>query len=191
MRKILYRYWPLAGIAFLAVVVVFYLMEFESEKELVRRPIVSEADLEDGITLTDIHYTQDDPDQGMQWDLKAKEVRFSPDRTYFSFRSFHLKLFPEDRPSLELEGERGDFNRATQEISLEGDIRGYSINGYRIFTDHLLYNHELGLLTTEEPVRITGPFFTVTGTGLHFKLEEEYLMMTSGVTTYLERKKLS
>lgn len=191
MKKLLYRYWPLGGILCLAAVLIFYLIESEAEKELVRRPIVTEADLEDGITLTDIHYTQDDPSQGMQWVLEAKEVRFSPDRTYFSFRSFHLKLFPEDRPSLELEGERGDFNRATGEINLKGDLKGYSVDGYRIFADHLLYSHELGLLTTDEPVRITGPFFTVTGTGLYFNLEQEYLKIGSGVTTYLDRKILT
>ncbi len=191
MKRFLYRYWPLLGIACLAAVLIFYLTESEVERELVRRPIVTEADLEDGITLTDIHYTQDDPEQGMQWVLEAKEVRFSPDRTYFSFRSFHLKLFPEDRPVLDLEGEQGDFNRSTGEINLKGDLKGYSVDGYRIFTDHLLYSHELGLLTTDEPVRITGPFFTVTGTGLYFNLEDEYLKITSGVTTFLDRKILT
>jgi len=158
------------------------------EKELVRQPIVTEASLEDGITLSDIHYTQDDPDKGMQWVLDAEEVRFSPDRTYFSFRSFQLKLFPEDRPSLELEGDRGDFNKATGEIRLRGNLEGHSVNGYRIFADHLLYNHEQGILTTDEPVRITGPFFAVSGRGLYFNLEKEFLRMTTGVTTFLNRK---
>jgi LPS export ABC transporter protein LptC len=175
----------------MAAVLGFYLLQPGAEKELVRRPVAAEANLEDGVALTDVHFTQDDPENGMQWVLNAEEVRYSSDRSYFSFRSFHLKLFPEDRPSLELEGWQGDFNRATGEINLRGDLKGYSVSGYRIFTDHLLYNHELGLLTTDEPVRVTGPFFTVTGTGLYFKLGEEYLKITSGVTTSLDRKILT
>ena len=191
MKRLVTRYWPLLGIGILAAVVGFYLIRSGAEKELVRRPIVTDADLEDGITLSDIHYTQDDPDEGMQWVLDAEQVKFSPDRTYFSFRTFKLKLFPEDRPSLELEGKRGDFNKATGEINLQGDLEGFSANGYRIFADHLLYNHELGLLTTNEPVRIDGPFFTVSGKGLYFNLEKEYLKMTSGVTTSMDRKILT
>lgn len=191
MKLRISRYWPLLGIVMLAAVAGFYLVRSEAEKELVRQPIVTEADLEDGITLSDIHYTQDDPDQGMQWVLDAEQVKFSPDRTYFSFRSFRLKLLPKDRPFLELEGERGDFNKATGEINLQGDLEGFSANGYRIFADHLLYNHELGLLTTDKPVRINGPFFTVSGQGLYFNLEREYLKMTSGVTTSMDQKILT
>jgi LPS export ABC transporter protein LptC len=182
------RYWPLLGIVALAVVVGFYLFRSEAEKERIRQPIVTDADLDDGITLNDIHYTQDDPEKGMQWVLDAKKVQFSPDRTYFSFRTFHLKLFPEDRPSLELEGHRGDYNKATGLINLQGDLKGRSVDGYRIFAEHLLYNHEEGVLTTDEWVRITGPFFTVTGKGLYFHLEREYLKMSSGVTTTLDPK---
>lgn len=191
MKRLLYRYWPLGGIALLAAVAVFYLIRSEAEKELVRRPVLTEAGLSDGITLTDIHYTQDDPDQGIQWILNAKEVQYSPDRSYFSFRSFHLRLFPEDRPSLELEGAQGDFNKATGEINLRGDLKGHSIDGYRIFADHLRYDHELGLLTTEEPVEIRGPFFTVKGTGLYINLEQEYLRINSGAKTSLDRKILT
>ncbi len=191
MKPRISRYWPLLGIVMLAAVAGFYLVRSEAEKELVRRPIVTEAELEDGITLSDIHYTQDDPDEGMQWVLDAEQVKFSPDRTYFSFRSFRLKLLPKDRPSLELEGRRGDFNKATGEINLQGDLEGFSASGYRIFADHLLYNHELGLLTTDQPVRITGPFFTVSGRGLYFNLENEYLKMTSGVTTSMDQKILT
>ncbi len=191
MRRLVTRYWPLLGIVLLAAVAGSYLVRSEAEKDLVRQPIVTEADLEDGITLSDIHYTQDDPEEGMQWVLDAEKVRFSPDRTYFSFHSFRLKLFPKERPSLELEGDRGDFNKATGEINLQGDLEGFSANGYRIFADHLLYNHELGLLTTDRPVRITGPFFTVHGKGLYFNLEREYLKMTSGVTTSMDRKILT
>ena len=188
MKRLIAKIWPLLGIVILAAVVFFYLQKSQMEKERIRQPIVTEADLEGGITLSDIHYTQDDPDQGMQWVLDAEKVRFSPDRTYFSFESFHLKLFPEDRPSLELEGDRGDFNKATGEIRLTGNLQGHSVNGYRIFADHLLYDHEKGILTTDEPVRITGPFFAVSGRGLYFNVQEEYLRMTSGVTTHLNRK---
>jgi LPS export ABC transporter protein LptC len=188
MRKFVSRYWPLLGIACLALIVGFYLLRSTAEKERVRRPIVTEADLEDGITITDIHYTQDDPDKGMQWVLDAEKVKFSKDRTYFSFRTFQLKLFPEGRDSMELKGKRGDYNKATGQINLMGDLEGISKNGYRIYSEHLLYDHDEGLLTTNEFVTIEGPFFTISGKGLFFDLENEFLKMASGVTTTITRE---
>lgn len=166
----------------------FYLLRSKADKEMVRQPIVTEADLEDGITITDIHYTQDDPEKGMQWVLDAEKVKFSPDRTYFSFRTFHLKLFPKDRAPFELSGQRGDYNKATGQINLSGDIKGFSARGYRIYSERLLYNHDEGFLETDEFVRITGPFFTVAGKGLYFDLEREHLRMRSGVTTTITGK---
>ncbi len=191
MKRIIARYWPLLGIVLLSGVVIFYMARSARETESVRRPIVQEAELEEGITLSDIHYTQDDPEQGMQWVLDAEEVRFSQDRTYFSFRDFRIKLFPEGRPPLELEGRRGDYDKSRARVNLRGDLKGLSRNGYRISADHLLYNHEDGVLSTDGSVRITGPFFTVTGQGLHFDLEEERLRINSGVTTLVEEDVLT
>lgn len=188
MKRFVSRYWPLLGIAILGVIVGGYLLKSTEESELVRRPIYTDADLEEGITITDIHYTQDDPDKGMQWVLDAEKVKFSQDRTYFSFRSFQLKLQPEGRPPLELEGKRGDYNKATGQINLSGDLKGVSANGYRIFSEHLLYDHEEGVLTTNEFVEIIGPFFKVSGKGLFFDLGNEFLRMASGVTTTITRK---
>jgi LPS export ABC transporter protein LptC len=188
MRRFLSRYWPLFGIAALGLVVGFYLFKSEAEKERIRQPIITDKALEDGITITDIHYTQDDPDEGMQWVLDAEKVKFSQDRTYFSFRAFQLKLLPEGRPPLELEGKRGDYNKTTGQINLSGDLKGVSANGYRIFSEHLLYDHDEGVLSTNEFVKIIGPFFTVCGTGLFFDLEEEFLRMHSGVTTTITRE---
>ncbi|MFP4036163.1 MAG: LPS export ABC transporter periplasmic protein LptC [Desulfobacteraceae bacterium] len=185
MNRIVTRYWPLLGIALLAGVVLAFMLSSSKNGGSLRSSIMQDDELEDGITLSDIHYTQDDPGQGMQWVLDAEQVRFSRDRTYFSFRDFHMKLFPEGYPPLELKGLRGDYDKSTEQISLEGDLRGKSENGYRMWADRLLYNHAKGILTTDGFVRIKGPFFTVSGYGMHFDLVNERLRLLSRVTTSL------
>ncbi|MBW1765558.1 MAG: LPS export ABC transporter periplasmic protein LptC [Deltaproteobacteria bacterium] len=186
MKKLLKKHWPLIGIGILLVVVSFYLTR--SWNEILQGRTLTNIFSEEGIKLENINYTQNSPDDGMKWNLDAKEVKFSKDRQFISFRDFRLKLEPENRPSVELEGKRGDYDRNSGEINLHGDLQGHTNDGYRIITQHILYKHKEGLLKTEEPVKIMGPFFSIAGRGLYLNLEKETLRIISGVTTSIYRE---
>jgi len=95
-------------------------------------PILTDPISEGGLRLKNIHYIQDDPGEGVRWVLDANEVKFSKDRQHISFNNFQMKLEPENSPSWELEGSRGNYNKNSNEINLKGDLRGYTENGYRI-----------------------------------------------------------
>ena len=181
MKRLLTKHWPLIGIAILIIVVSFYLIK--AKDEIIKAPILAKFDSEEGLKLNNIHYTQDDPDKGVKWTLDAKEVKFSKDRQSFSFRNFLLKLEPENKPSMELTGENGDYDKNSGEINLRGDLKGSTDNGYRIFANHILYQQKEGYLKTEEPVIINGPFFSINGQGFHVNLNQETLRITSDVTT--------
>lgn len=168
------------------VVVSFYLTR--GWNEILQGRILTNILSEEGIKLENINYTQNSPDDGMKWNLDAKEVKFSKDRQFISFRDFRLKLEPENRPSVELEGKRGDYDRNSGEINLHGDLVGHTNDGYRIITQHILYKHKEGLLKTDEPVKIMGPFFSIAGRGLYLNLEKETLRIISGVTTSIYRE---
>jgi len=170
----------------LLVVVSFYLTR--SWNEILQGRTLTNIFSEEGIKLENINYTQNSPDDGMKWNLDAKEVKFSKDRQFISFRDFRLKLEPENRPSVELEGKRGDYDRNSGEINLHGDLQGHTNDGYRIITQHILYKHKEGLLKTDEPVKIMGPFFSIAGRGLYLNLEKETLRIISGVTTSIYRE---
>ena len=154
-----------------------------TQRQVVKEYLFSDIAAGEGLKLKNIHYTQNSPDEGLKWILDADEVRFSKDRSYFSFRKFRLKLEPENRPVVELEGKSGEYNKDSGEINLRGDLRGYTNNGYRIITEHLLYNQKEGYLKTEETVQIFGPFFSISGRGLFFNLQKETLKILSDATT--------
>jgi LPS export ABC transporter protein LptC len=144
----------------------------------------------DGVKLKDIQYTQDDPDKGLKWVLDAREIKLSEDNDSILFHDFHLKVEPENRPCLELMGNKGDYSRDSGVINLWGNLKGFSGNGYKIFTEHLLINEKRGHVSTEESVEIVGPFFSVAGQGLFFDLEKESLRILSNVTTIVEKGSL-
>jgi len=172
--------------AILFGVIGFYLVN--SKKEILQGPSFTDVVLDEGLKLKNIHYAHDNPDDKVKWVLDAKEVKFSQDREHISFKDFRLKLEPENKPSIELEGKRGEYDKSAGKISLQGNLLGYTDNDYKIMTDHILYNQKEGFLKTDEPVKIIGPFFSVSGNGLYFNLEREFLKILSGVTTLIDRK---
>ncbi|MGD9034131.1 MAG: LPS export ABC transporter periplasmic protein LptC [Desulfobacteraceae bacterium] len=188
MTRFFKKHWPLLGIAILLVVVALYMIG--AQKELVKESLLPDIVGEEGLKLKNVSYAQDDPNKGMKWTLDAKEVKFSKDKTFISFKKFRLKLRPQNRPTVELNGERGEYDRNSGEINLHGDLQASTDNGYQIITEHILYKEKEGYLKTEEPVRILGPFFSVAGRGLYYNLEKETLRIYSDVTTRINKESL-
>lgn len=177
------------GLVVLLALIGYYLIK---SRHAIMGDLVSAPKITDkGLKLENIHYIQNSPDEGVKWVLDAKEVEFSRDRTLMSFRHFRIKLNPENRTAIQLEGERGDYDKRSSELHLQGDLQGQTDNGYRIFTDHILYRQKEGYLKTDKPVKIIGPFFSMEGRGLYLSLDGETLSILSDVTTLINRESLT
>ncbi len=189
MKKHLHKHWPLLGIGGLLILVAIYLAK--GYREFGQGRGLPDVFSQDGIKLADINFSQSRPDDSLKWDLDAKEVRLSKDRQFIYFKDFQLRLERAESPSLAFEGRCCDYDQNAGEASLYGNLRGSTNDGYRIATERLSYKQKEGLLTTEDPVQITGPFFSVSGRGLHFDLEKEKLQILSGVTTLIDGRSLA
>lgn len=190
MKILFKRHWPLLGLGALLLLVGFYLAK--SGKELLKttallRNIVSG----EGLELKDVHYRQDDPDEKIQWVLDAEEVQFSKDMKTIRFFDFRLKIEPEGEPWFKLSGKRGNYFKDSGKIELWGDLEGFYGDKYKIFTDYVLINEKLGNLTTEKPVKIVGPFFSVKGKGLFADMAKEKIKILSDVTTIINEESVT
>lgn len=183
------RHWPLIGILLLLILVVFYWLH--SGRHGSDSPMYSDFISREGFRLEDIHYTQDDPEEGIKWILDAREARISKDRKFISFKYFRLKLEPNDRPSIEIEGERGVFDKDSGQINLRENLKGRTENGYRIATDHVMYQQKEGYLKGESAVTIFGPSFTLEGRGLYVDLKREYLSLDADVKAVIKQEALT
>jgi LPS export ABC transporter protein LptC len=103
-----------------------------------------------------------------------------------SFNHFHLKVQPQKRPSVELTGEKGEYDTETGELVLKGDLKGKTDNGYTFETQSAVYNQKRGSLQTDELVEISGPFFSIRGRGLSFDVDKEVMTIQSEVTTFIK-----
>ena len=169
-------------------VVAFYLME--ARKGAVLNSILADADPEESLKLQDIHFAQSTPDKAVKWVLDASEVKISKDQRFISFSNFRLRLEPDNKPAVELEGKRGDYDKSSGNIFLYGDLRGHTDNGYMILTDRATFRQKQGDLETDDPVKIIGPFFSVEGRGLYFNVETETLRILSEATTTIKDEAL-
>lgn len=179
MRNFLIRQWPLLGLGLLVSVVSIYLIK--SGKAVAPETLIEDIIPGEGLRFNDIHYAQNNPDKRVVWALEAKEMRSSGDKNAITFNDFRLKVTPKDSPDIEVTGEKGDYSKDSGEINLWGNLEGSSENGFRIITDHILIHEKTRRLTTEKPVMIFGPFFSVYGQGLCFDLEKETLKILSNV----------
>jgi LPS export ABC transporter protein LptC len=173
------------GIALLAILICLHL--FRTPRQSREGSSGAGAAVEKGLKLEDIHYSQDDPDDRVKWFLDAKEATLSDDKQVISFRKFKLRLEPENRPRVELEGETGAFHRNSGEIHLRGELRGSTDDGYRFATESAVYSQKKNCLETQDPVKITGPFFSLEGRGLLLNVEKETLLILSNVTALIDK----
>ncbi len=164
----------------------FYI--FQGLRGPAQGPVARDILSGEGLQLKDIHYVQDNPDEGLKWILDAEEVRFSEDRRSIKFRHFQLEVQPERRAAFRLKGERGDYSRETGVIQLWGGLEVTTATGYSMHTGHVLIDEKKRHLRSDESVRISGPFFTVSGQGLFVDLEKEKLKILSGVTAIFEKE---
>jgi len=186
--KLHLKYLPVLGIIALLAVIGFFLIKAVHED--VEDEVFTELPTTEGLRLENIQFIQDNPDEGARWILDANEVMMSEDRQHMSFNRFHLKLEPENNYSIDLVGTSGDYDRTADEINLHGNLEGHTENGYRISTDHILFRQKEGNLSTDGPVEINGPFFSVTGRGLRINLEKETIRILSNTKTFIKKGSL-
>jgi LPS export ABC transporter protein LptC len=184
MKKIFQKHWPLLGIGALILFVAVHV--YLAQRGLSSGSASSEKGAGEGIRLEDIHYTHSDPDTKVTWLLDAVEVTFSKDKRFMSFRHFRLQVQPQDKPHVELTGEKGDYDTETGELAMQGGLKGKTDNGYTFETESAVYNQKKGDLQTHEPVLISGPLFSIKGRGLSFNVNREILKIHSEVTTFIK-----
>jgi len=186
MKKFFKRQWPLIALALLLAVVGLYLSQ--GLKSPIKGPVIKEILSGEGLQLKDIHYVQDNPDEGLKWILDAKEVTFSEDRSSIAFQEFQLKVEPRNRSPIRLKGEKGDYAKDTGVINLRGNLELSSEDGFRMVTDQVRIHEKRRHLRTDQPVKIFGPSFSISGRGLFLDLDRERLQVLSDCKTVIKKE---
>ena len=185
MFKFIRKYWPVAGIAIILIIIGFYLLK--SGSEIIGEFNIGSIGQEGGLKLENIHYVQDNPDEGIKWMLDAGKVKFTDDNRFISFDNFELNLSPDYESNIRLIGDSGNFDRKLKKLELKGSLKGFTNDGYSITTEHIIFKQDEGLLSSDESVDLAGPFINVKGRGLQLDIGKMNLKILSDVTTIIDK----
>lgn len=180
------KIWALIVAVGVSAAVAFTLLQ--SRRNVVSVPVEKSVFSEEGLKMKNVQYRQNDAGAGAKWVLDAKEVRFSQDRDRVSFVNFILKVDRQDRPSLELRGDEGEYSKDSGLLHLWGNLEGWSGDGYRILTDQIVFDEKNRNLSNDRPVKIFGPYFLVEGRGLSVDLQKERFEVLSQVTAIVRKE---
>jgi len=189
MKRFFRNHLLLVFLGVICVVVSFCIIR--GLKRLPDEASVEKILLKDGVRLRQVHYSQGDIHKDLNWKLDAEEVNLSQDNNIVTFRQFSLVVEPKGRPKVYLRGRTGEYSRVTGKLDLRGSLQIHSDDGYNARSEHLVFDEKKGLITTEDKVEISGPFFSLTGKGLFVDLKKEILKIKSNVTTTLTKELLT
>ena len=96
------------------------------------------------------------------------------------------------RPGLEIRfaGDRGTVNTRSYDFTLANDQEDMKVemsNGYTILTKALQWNNRDREIRSNDPVRIIGPDFSISGSGFLFKAPDEELSILRNVHVRFDR----
>jgi LPS export ABC transporter protein LptC len=185
MIKIPKKYLPIAGIVILFLALGYFLIKTPGSKGINKKAI-SELPPDAGITGNNLHLVEEHGEEGYKFILDADKATASQNEERVTLTGVGLRFESKDGHNMEIKGAEGD--KIQNEISLKGGVQGRSNDGYSLSTEYIVYNQKEGVLKTDELVKMSGPFFSVSGRGLLFKPEGETLKIISDVTTIINIK---
>jgi LPS export ABC transporter protein LptC len=181
MNRIPKAVWPIAGILLLLAIGALFV--FRVPQLVMVSSKVSRLASGESLKMSDITFSQDYKGGRGKWELNAKEAHFFDKDQLLTLRGVSLRLDSSPKACFTIKGNEGDYCRETGKITLRGEVTGRSSDGYQLQTSVLIFREKDGLVETDEPVRVTGPFFQIEGDGLRADLTEKIFTVKENVCT--------
>jgi len=188
MKRLPLKYLPLTGVFLLFLIIGFFLIT--SDKKDIAEAILEEIIPEEGLISKNIKVSQNDPDEGATWVLEADEFKYSKGGQKIQFNRFNIKIEPENNHLIELEGNKGEYNKDTHEINLYGEVKGLTGTGYEIHTEHILFKQKEDRITSDEKIELVGPYIKLSGKGLYIDFRSETLKILNDVNSKIKKESL-
>lgn len=133
------------------------------------------------VALQDIDYTHLEEGRA-RWRLVAQQVERQAQSGLIRVDS-PLMTFYDDlgAPKGSLQADKGELSDDYQRVALRGDVVLKNSTGYALYTDHLDYDQDTHLATTDAYVKLLGEGLSLEGRGLVFDVKQEQLQVNADV----------
>lgn len=149
-----------------------------ARKEQRLEKVSEPADAE--MKLTDMEYTEMQEGKRL-WALKASEATYHQAERKTALKAVHLTFFLDDGSEAYLESKDGALYAGTRNIELWNDVKATFPRGFELASDRAYYEHQRSMLTSEAPIEVKGPEFSLTGQRWEFRIHERVGMVEGNV----------
>ena len=186
MRNLIKYYWPIIGLVFMILMTGYYIiMKMEPGKMIKKKTLLNNMLPRYALELQDVHYSNDNPNKGIKWELRADKIRFSKDRSLITFSNFHLIIHSKDNKQFDLRGKEGRYRKDENMLYLRGNLKAIYANNYKLLTDSMAFNEKTGQGESSDPVQIRSSFFHVDGVGMSLDLKKKRIIILSDVKSII------
>ena len=127
-----------------------------------------------------VRYTQVGS-SGMKWEITADSAQYRKKEDLALFDNVRAKVFMKDGRSFTMTGDKGVLNTRSKNLDINGNVVIVSESGDRFQTDRLSYRDALKRIETDQPVVIESKNARISGVGMHLNLNDEKVVILSGV----------
>lgn len=166
------------AVTVLAILLVLAFVRYRMQTDSVekpQRPESTEADL----SVKGFSHTA--TSQGRtSWILNADSARLFSGRNRAELSEVDVTFFTENRSSVDLTAQKGEFNTETKDMSVSGSVL-VRHEGYILTTESLHYTNESNIIDTDAPVSVAGDNSRFTASSAEFELDTGTLILDGHV----------
>ena len=188
ISKILRKHWPLFCMMVFIAVIVGYIVKSSDIVFNLTKQRIADVDHNEGLNLQEASYSHESDE--IKWNIDAEKVQFSENQQLINFTDFLLTVSPKDRNSFKVSGEKASYNKTNGTIYMSGNVVCESADGYKLETAHVSVNEQTKEMKSDAFVKITGPFFIITGSGFEGHLTQQQFKVLSDANTNIDKEVL-
>jgi len=117
-------------------------------------------------------------------DVKADSASYFKDDNMADLERPEMVFFGEGGKETKIEGMHGIINTSTNDLLLEKSVVARSPEGHYFKSESLTYMSGPKLVTTDDPISITGRGFIIKGTGMRLDIEKETYYINQDVVAF-------
>lgn len=134
------------------------------------------------VVLKKVEYSSTNNDNFKEWDLTAESAQYMDGEKLVLLDKPVVFVYKPGGKIYRLKGKNGELNTESHDVKMHGDIVGIMPDNTTIETESFEYNHEKGLITTQDRVVIRrGDKFALEGKGMIVDVTKEKMKLMSSV----------
>jgi LPS export ABC transporter protein LptC len=133
------------------------------------------------LEVRDVAYGYTNRDNFKEWELRADSAQYFKGKKLVVLENLAVTFYRANGGVYRVTGKKGQLNIETQNITVEGDVKGIMPDNTRFATNSFSYDNNKRLVTTRDAVFINRNTFSLEGVGMVIDVKNEKLTLLDKV----------